>query len=147
MDFLAAEVLLKARLKGRLPPTVQVLSQIEVAAEGARQVTPAVHVVYGGAALVDQAAGAAKLEQTWLTVVAVRATNDPTGETARRAAGVLMTTLLQSLLGWRPPAQPDGLQLSPLAPADPLAPSVVDGVLYLPAAWVTTCVVRGIDDD
>lgn len=41
MDFLAAEVLLKARLRGRLPPTVQVLSQIEVAAEGARQVTPA----------------------------------------------------------------------------------------------------------
>lgn len=109
-DLLALESVLLERLRvalaGQTPP-VHVLSQDDV--EGAaqeKQLVPAVHVIYSHYKVLESRSDgrAARIEQTWLAVVATRnVLNLAAANAARRQAGLLGGLVLQALMGWRAP--------------------------------------------
>lgn len=144
VNFLAAEAELIARLKERLAgqrPGVHVLSAADL--DGVieeKQLTPAVHVVYQGYGVAeDGSAGkAARIEQTWLVVVATRNTrNLAIGSDAREQAGELARLVMAALMGWKPACASKPLRLV----SGPAA-GFSAGHQYLPLAFVAEIVAK-----
>lgn len=121
------------RLRQMLPDTVRVTEAYDLArlADGV-QVVPAVMVVYSRYRVTDAAVPAfASVEQTWLTVIAVRnAINHGIGNAARAEAGLIAIQVIDALQQTRfKPAR--GLKLADA----PAAGSDSAGYFYLPLAW------------
>ena len=122
-NFLALEDELVARLKEQLAdhvPPVHVLTSSELAdVAEEKQLTPAVHVIYGGYS-VGQKEGdqrydgkACRVNQSWLAVVVTRDTrNLVSGAAARQQAGVLAGTVLGVLMGFKPNSSSKPLMLA-----------------------------------
>lgn len=142
-SLLILEPELLARLKEQLAPlrpAVHVLSaaDLEGVAE-AQQLTPAVHLIYQGYRVVQHRADKrlARIEQTWLTVVAVRNVRAvKTGTAARTDAGQLAGAVLLGMLGWKAPSAATGFELANAPPA-----RFSGGHLYLPQAFTTELMV------
>lgn len=130
-NLLFLEPLLKATLRAALDARVHVLSAAELSGVAeAAQPTPAVHVLYRGFRVRASGISTMEIEQSWLTVVAVRNARDPiTAEGARIDAGPLAMDVIGALLG----REYD--DCGPLAPFDPPAPGFSAGHLYLPLGW------------
>lgn len=141
MTMLHLEPLIVARLRERLPGHVHVLSAADLAgvAEGS-QPTPAVHVVYQGYRVIESRPDgrAARLQQTWLAVVAVRNVRDAAaGSAARGDAGQIAESVIAAMMGWKPDAINKPLTLTSAPAAGFRA-----GHLYLPLAFVAETDVR-----
>lgn len=142
MSFLALESALIERLKARLPAGTHVLTGADLAgvAEGS-QPTPAVHVIYQGYRVAEARPDgrAARIEQTWLAVVAVRNVRDArSGEAARNDASLLADGVIDALMGWQPPGTSSPLKITQAPRAGYFA-----GHLYLPLAFTTENTVKG----
>ncbi len=142
MSFLALESALVERLKARLPAGAHVLTRADLASvtEGS-QPTPAVHVVYQGYRVAESRPDgrAARLQQTWLVIVAVRNVRDAAaGSAARGDAGSLADAVIAALMGWKPAGVNKPLKLVN-APAS----GYRAGHLYLPLAFELETDVRG----
>ena len=144
-EFLAAEPLLTARLIERLAdldPVPAVLSAADLAGVAEeQQVTPAVHLVYGGHRIAqDTAQGlVVELEQTWHTVVAVRNVRTTrSGQAARADAGVIMDTVFGAFSGWKP-----GAGMRALRPTNPPRAGYSKGFIYYPLSWMLRLQMRG----
>jgi len=115
--LLTAEPLLVARLTEKLPG-VAVLSAADLAGvTQARQVTPAVHVLWAGYRPGAMGGVDAELTQelteNWLIAVACRNLRSPkTGEHARSEAAPLVAAVIEALLGWQPTALHRALHLA-----------------------------------
>lgn len=142
-SLLILEPELLQRLKAELPAEmagVHVLAAADldgVAEE--KQITPAVHLIYQGFRPLEHRADKkmVRIEQTWLTVVAVRnVRNTRSGAAARSDAGPLAGAVLLALLGWQPPSAAKPLTLSHAPPARFSA-----GHMYLPQAFSTELVL------
>ncbi|MEW6490766.1 MAG: hypothetical protein AB1578_22995 [Thermodesulfobacteriota bacterium] len=141
-NYLSAEALIVARLQSKVAGVKAVLSAADLdgVAESA-QVTPAVHVVFGGYRPTQERdeGRVQESEQVWIAVVAVRNLRTPkTGEHARETAGELCADVLAALQGWRPSAEHQPLKLAP-GPR----PGFSKGYGYFPLAFTTRVVTRG----
>lgn len=140
-DLLSVGDELVARLKDRLPPDLHVLSAADLAGvTEERQLTPAVHVLYQGYRLLESSANGltARIEQTWLVVVATRNVRAlASGSATRLEAGALAAGVLQALMGFKPGSAAKPLQLSGAPAARYTA-----GAQYLPLAFATEVVAR-----
>ncbi len=144
-DYLAAEGLIVGRLEASLGAQVRaVFSAADLAgvAEQA-QITPAVHVVYDGDRLGDEAGRhrAQQVYQRWLVIVAVRnAKGQATGKGARESAGPIISAVLAALQGWQP--SPDHQPLRRIdAPRPVFSPG---GFAYFPLAFETRIDTEGL---
>lgn len=142
MSFLALESALVERLKAKLPAGVHVLTgaDLDGVSEGS-QPTPAVHVVYQGYRVIETRPDgrAARVEQVWLAVVAVRNVRDArTGAAARADAGALGDGVISALMGWQPVGTSSPLKLAQAPRAGYSA-----GHFYLPMAFTTETTVKG----
>lgn len=142
-NFLALEPLLIARLADQLAdlqPKVKVISAADLAGiTEDQQTTPAVQLVYRGYRVVESnhSNNSARIEQTWLAVVATRnARNLRTGEAARADAGVITRRVLKALMGHRPEGTSKPLRL-----ADAPEAAYSAGYQYLPLAFVAELTV------
>lgn len=139
-DFLAAEPhivdQLKAALAG-LQPQVHVLTAADLASVvEARQVTPAVHVLWRGFRVLESRVdgAAAELEHTWAVVAAVRNVSTlGTAAAARAEAGALAARAGAALMGYRPPNVAGPMRLAPATPPAAYSPA---GFFYLPLAFL-----------
>lgn len=137
-DYLAAEPLIVARLESQVTG-VKVLTAADLAGvKEAAQVTPAVHVLYGGDRLADSVGhGIAQTwAQIWWVVVAVRnARNQGKGREARKAAGPYIAQVFQALTGWQMSSTDHG----PLKRVNPPGGPVYSpgGFAYFPLAFET----------
>lgn len=134
MSFLSLETALVERLKATLPSGVQVLNAADLAgvAEGS-QPTPAVHVVYDSGAIkqLTPDGRAAKVEQLWYAVIAVRNVRAVrSGSAARGDASALVDQVLAALMGWQAAPIQAPLMLSGLPKTQYAA-----GFMYLPLAF------------
>lgn len=144
-NFLALEPLLVARLAEQLAdmnPKVHVLTAVDLSAvTEATQVTPAIHVIYQGHRITESASMGrmARVEQTWLAVVATRNMRQlATGDAARADAGRIVTRTYQALMGFKPaPAS------KPLRLVDGPHGGFSAGFQYLPLAFVAELVLGG----
>lgn len=143
VNFLALESVLKTRLQTHFAasnPAVQVLSAVDLAGvTEASQLAPAVHLVYQGYRVAETPTHGrvARIEQTWLVVIATRNVSDArTGEAARSQAGAIASQVCTALMGWNPSAVTKPLQLS-----DAPAAGFLAGFAYLPLAFVTEIVL------
>lgn len=133
-DFMALEPrlveLLKAALAG-LSPAVHVLTAADLGAVAeARQLTPAVHVIYGGYRIEQDLGLAWRLQHTWYAVVVVKhAAQLKTGSPGRQSAGQLAATVVQALAGAVVSGAAETLTL-----ITPPAPSYAAPYTYLPTA-------------
>lgn len=133
-DFMALEprlvALLKAALAG-MSPAVHVLTAAELGdVAEARQLTPAVHLVYGGYRIEQDIGTAWRLQHTWYAVVVVKhAAQLKTGAAGRQSAGQLAATVALALAGAVVPGAADTLTL-----ITPPAPSYAAPYTYLPTA-------------
>ncbi len=114
-SLLALGPVIVARLKGRLPETVQVLEG-RTADDFARsgQIAPAVYVVYDGGAIAQSRpdARAARITQRWMCVcIAKNLQGVATGSAALVDAGALADSTLAALMGWRPEGTSQALTL------------------------------------
>jgi len=103
-DFMAIELRL-VELVGRavegLKPAVHVLtaSDLSMVQEQA-QLTPAIHVIYGGYRIADDMRVSWKLAHTWYVVAADRSVAAiRSGQPARRSAGSLLSLVTGRLVG------------------------------------------------
>jgi len=99
------------------------------------------HVVYQGYRVVETRPDgrAARIQQTWLVVVAVRNVRDArTGLAARADAGGLADAVIGALMGW----QPDGAS-RPLTLAQAPRAGYRAGHVYLPLAFEHETTVKG----
>jgi phage gp37-like protein len=143
MSLLALESALVERLKARLPAGVHVLSAADLAgvAEGS-QPTPAVHVVYQGYRVSESRPDgrAARIEQTWLVVVAVRNVRDArSGGAARADAGDLAESVIAAIMGWQPEGTSSPLKLTTAPRAGYAA-----GHIYMPLGFACETTVKGL---
>lgn len=137
-NLLALGPLIVARLAEKLAdlePKVHVLEAADlIGVAEATQFTPAVHVVYQDYSPPESRSDglAARMEQTWLVVVAVRNMRDlRTGDAARADAGQIASRVLQALMGFKPePAS------KPLRLVRGPAAGFRAGFQYLPLAFV-----------
>ena len=141
-DFMVLGPVLKHRLKESVGAAVHVLtaSDLEGVAEQ-KQVTPAVHLLYWGYRPVEaDFDGYITMEQTGLTVIAVRNLRDARGgEAARQDAGPIAASVMEGLHRWRPcapGAKPLTLAAAPQA-------GYRAGFFYLPLAWTARLTIRG----
>lgn len=135
--FLAVEPHLVARLQAALAglsPAVHVLTAADLAGVAeARQLVPAVHVVWGGFRVLQSRSdgGQARLQNTWLAVTAVRNVSGiREGAATRAEATQLVATVGGALMGFRPPNVSGPLMLAP----SPMA-KFAAGFMYLPLAF------------
>lgn len=142
-NFLALETLLIARLAAQLAdlmPKVKVMSSSDLAGISEdQQVTPAVQLVYRGYRVVEtnHSNNSARIEQTWLAVVATRnAKSLRTGDAARAEAGVITRRVLHALMGHRLEGTSKPLRL-----ADAPEAGYSAGYQYLPLAFVAELTV------
>ncbi|MDP2548084.1 hypothetical protein [Oceanobacter sp. 4_MG-2023] len=125
---------LKTRLQAKLPAGTHVLTTTDLAgATEASQPTPAVHLVYQNYRVIESRPDgrAARIQQTWLTVIAVRnVRNTRSGAAARSEATELASLLAPALMGFKPTgaAKPLTLVTAPQA-------SYSTGHQYLPLAF------------
>ncbi|MFM9881201.1 MAG: hypothetical protein ACKVOO_12425 [Burkholderiaceae bacterium] len=136
-NFLALEPLLAARLTEQLAdlvPKVKVLHAADLAGVSEeQQFTPAVHLLYRGHRTSETPTNgnAARIEQTWLAVVATRnAKTLRSGEAARVDAGLIARRVLRALMGFKP-----ALLSKPLRLAEGIEPGYSGGFIYLPLAF------------
>lgn len=135
------------RLRAALPEGVRVMSAADLAGmQQAFQFTPAVHVIYQGYRVKETHADGmiAFVEQTWLTVAAVRNARDQkAGSAARVDSEAITAAIYQALAGWLPTGACEPMRLAD-APA-----AGFDGVaFYLPLGWKTMIqLTKEIDDD
>ncbi len=133
-DWLAAEPLIKARLEDQVPD-VTVLAAADLAGVTERQqITPAVHLLYGGDVPVREAVGTAErgagqiTDQRWVVVIATRSARDVVGGSgARQLAGPIVAQTLDALRGWTP----DGFT-RPLRRGSGMPPKYSPGFAYFP---------------
>jgi len=103
-DFMAMEprlvALLKAAVAG-MSPAVHVLTAADLGdVAEARQLTPAVHLVYGGYRIEQDIGLAWRLQHTWYAVAVVKnAAQVRTGAAGRQNAGQLAATVALALAG------------------------------------------------
>lgn len=140
--MLSAEPLIVSRLQSVLGASAQVFTAPDLAGVAeAKQVTPAVHVVYGGYRVTqEQGEGLiVELEQDWYTVVVVRNVRDiRSGAAAREDAGPLLARVFRGLTGHR---------LAPgwrrLRPTQPPRAGYSKGYGYYPLSWSLRLQLRG----
>lgn len=132
--FMALEprlvALLQAALEG-MSPAVHVLTAGELAdVQESKQLTPAVHLVYGGYR-IDQDVGCAwRLEHTWYAVAVVRnLAQVKSGAAGRQDAGAIATTVALALADARVEGAAEPLKL-----LTPPGPSHSAPFTYLPTA-------------
>lgn len=137
------EAPLLLRLKEQLAPlrpAVHVLAAADLAGvTEEKQMLPAVNLIYQGYRVLQNRADKrlARIEQTWLTVVAVsNARGLKVGTEARADAGTLGAAVLLALAGWQPPGAASPLELSNAPSARFSA-----GFQYLPQAFTVELVV------
>lgn len=142
-NFLALEPLLLERLRAQLAdvvPTVQLLAASDLAhVTEATQPTPAVHLIYDGYSVTEsrQDGSAVRIDQTWLTTVAVRNLKDMrSGSAARAEAGLIARRVTQALMGYRP--EPGA---KPLRLVNGPAAGFSNGFQYLPLAFAAELVL------
>lgn len=136
-DFLAPEPHIVGRLKEALVdlrPQVHVLTAAELASiREDTQPVPAVHVVWAGFRVLESRTdgAAARLDHTWLAVVAVRNVAQlKSGAAARLDAGPLVARVGAALMGYRPPNVNGPLRLAPGPGA-----GGANGFFYVPLAF------------
>ncbi len=137
-NFLALEPLIVARLKEQLAditPKVHVLTAFDLAGvEESKQFTPAVHVIFGGYAVVSTPRSdgrAVRVSQKWIACPVVRNVHAArSGMATREDAGTLAQRVFQALLGFKPCNDITALQASH-APSGSYTP----GFFYLPLAF------------
>ena len=133
-DFLSAEQLIIDRLNDQL--SITVLSSSDIAGvKEKEQITPAIHVLFGGHRPVKSARKALDItyQQTWIVVVAVRnVSRINSGQKAREDAGPIMHDVLSALQGWRP-----SKSHQPLKPISSIREGYSNGFLYYPCGFET----------
>lgn len=147
-NFLAAEPLIIAMLRAKLPAQVHVLSAADLAGvAGGQQPTPAVHVLYMGYRPIETRTGALLgVEQHWLTVVVTRNVADiETGFHARQDAGPLAAQVMDALNRQRLRDARGPIGGAPLRLDAAPAPGFDDGHYYLPLGWVVPVNFRGAE--
>lgn len=132
--FMALEPRLVALLKQALDgmsPAVHVLTAAELAdVQESKQLTPAVHVVYGGYRIAEDIGTAWRLEHTWYAVTAVRnVAQVKSGAAGRQDAGVIATAVALALADARVAGAAE-----PLTLITPPGPSHSAPYTYLPTA-------------
>ncbi|MBB5204404.1 hypothetical protein HNQ51_001718 [Inhella inkyongensis] len=142
VDFWALEAELLERLRASLSgtqPGLHLLGAADLAGvTEERQLSPAVHVIYQGYQVLEQRGKVARLQQTWLVVVATRNVRAlKAGAEAGGRAGLLAGQVMQALMGWQPPSAAKPLALS-AAPG----PRFQAGHQYLPLAFSTELVLK-----
>ena len=148
--MLGLETLIVEQLKMTLAArslTAKVLSAADLAGmQDAFQFTPAVHVIYRGYRVTKTTANhmVSMVEQTWLTVVAVRNDRDQkAGAAAREDSRDIVEAVYQALAGWLPEGA-----WQPFRLADGPASGFEGGVFYIPLAWKTEVQLnKELDDD
>lgn len=138
-DFLGVGPLLVERLVADLPPEVRAATMHDLASVASgQQAVPAVFVAYDGYRVVDSSLEARlAIEQTWLTVVAVRNVRDALiGDNARSEAGAIAARVIESLHRARLPG------IKPLRFASAPRPGFSAGYYYLPLAWTVPLTLR-----
>ena len=142
-DFLALGPELMARLRDCLPSGLHVLSAADLSGvTEERQLTPAVHVVYQGYQVQEASHNGktARLQQTWLVVVATRNVRGlASGGDARAQAGNLAAGVLQALMGHLLPSA-----IKPLTLGSAPAARYSAGAQYLPLAFSTELICKPI---
>lgn len=132
--FMALEPRLVALLKQALAgvsPAVHVLTAAELAdVQESKQLTPAVHVVYGGYRIAEDIGTAWRLEHTWYAVTAVRnVAQVKSGAAGRQDAGVIATAVALALADAKVAGAAE-----PLTLITPPGPSHSAPYTYLPTA-------------
>ena len=122
--------LLKAAVAG-MRPAVHVLTTAELAeVQESNQLTPALHLVYGGYRIAEDIGTAWRLEHTWYAVACCRsAAMVRSGAKARQDAGLLATRAALALADARVPGA-----AAPLTLITPPTPSHNAPYTYLPTA-------------
>ena len=133
-DWMALEPHLVALVRAAvrdLRPAVHVLTAAELAdVKEQAQLTPAVHVIYGGFRITDSQRTAWQPPHTWYAVAAVRnVATVRSGQAARAQAGSLAARVLAALAS----AQVPGAIL-PLEPTTPPPARYAAGFQYVPVA-------------
>lgn len=126
----ALVTLLKEALPGVHVLTATDLSDIEED----RQPTPAVHVIYNGFRVMETRSDgkAARVQQTWLTVVCIRNVRNRGSGSAARQDAVTLTDKLTGVLMGRLLAGSN----RPLMIETPPRPGGMNGFSYTPLSWV-----------
>lgn len=128
------------RLRELLPATVKVMSVADLAGVASNsQVTPAVHVIYGGFDVLESTSTkrGARVRQTWYAVPVVRnVASQIHGAGARDAASPIIDDVLDALMGWKPN---DSFQA--LEAVKPPAPLFNQGLGYFPLAFTSVTAV------
>lgn len=138
-DYLAAESAIVAQLKDRVA-NVHILSAAELAGVPQKgQVTPAVHVIYGGDQVPTASADRGysgkpqKVLQKWLAVIAVRnAGSQVTGEKQREQAGPIISQVIAALAGFEA-----GKGFGPMMRINAPAPAYNGTFAYFPLQFTT----------
>lgn len=143
-NFFGLEALLVDRLTSELAdltPKVKILTASDLAGVSEeQQFTPAVHLVYRGYRTTDMRSDGkvARMQQTWLAVVATRnARQLRTGDAARADAGQIAQRVLRALMGW----QPNNFS-KPLMLTDGPEAGFNGGFQYLPLAFTAELAVN-----
>jgi hypothetical protein len=133
-NFMALEphlvALLKAAVAG-MSPGVNVLTAADLAlVKEEAQLTPAVHLVYGGYRIAQDIGSAWRLDHTWYAVTVVKHVGQiRSGAAGRQDAGRLATRVAMALAEARVPGAAERLSL-----ISPPAPSYSAPFTYLPTA-------------
>lgn len=132
--FMALEPRLVALLKQALAgmsPAVHVLTAADLAdVQESKQLTPAVHVVYGGYRIAQDIGAAWRLEHTWYAVTVVRnMAQVRSGAAGRQDAGAIATAVTLALADARVSGATE-----PLTLITPPGPSYSAPYTYLPTA-------------
>jgi hypothetical protein len=133
-DFMALEPRLVALLKtavAGMSPAVHVLTAADLGdVAEARQLTPAVHLVYGGYRIEQDIGTAWRLQHTWYAVAVVKnAAQVKSGAAGRQNAGQLAATVALALAGAVVLGAADTLTL-----ITPPSPSYAAPYTYFPTA-------------
>ena len=141
-DFLSAEGLIIQRLKDKSGISA-VLSTTDLQGVSEKgQVTPAVHVIYGGFSPAGKAGNpdVMKIKQSWMIIVTVRNVSS-TNEAAavNQEAGPHIMNVIQSLQGHKLSVDHSDLELQ-----SPPAPLIRAGFGYYPILFTTNVITRGI---
>lgn len=118
-----------------ISPAVRVLTGADIAdAKDVAQISPAVHVVYGGYQVAEAAGKQWRLVHRWYLVAAVRASagaraSAKSSQAARQSAGQLAALVAGALAGESLPGAAGVLEL-----ITPPAPQYHDGLHLLPVA-------------
>ena len=143
-NYLSAEQPIVDRIKELIPElgnSVFSAADLDGVSE-AKQVHPAVHVLYYGDRVAEGMGRSSNgevqcVDQDWYVVLVIKnARTQITGEAARTDAGPLVIKLLKSLQGWAP-----SIEHSPLKRINGAKPGFKGGFAYLPFCFTTRITV------